>query len=411
MAALERKRNGSFSKGAVLTGKCREGSTADGTLICSSSGAVRNIFSSHPFFLSAPEDVYEEIDTTTRWLQMGFFLCQHQELRMLAALNPSTILTFLKILHDHREELAQSIKIGIAPRSQMKANSSEEVSERILAAQKIAGRLAPSSIWPHLDTICIWRSAGAQHYLPTFEKLSPTSTLWPMHSASTEAALLVPLAESHSGGYPSLRATYFEWFEAGGSHKDCVPIEELDIDKSYRVAVTNFRGLFRYLLEDEFRVVEKPSKTPILELVGRIGMTSSLTGEKLTSTQIMSAVASIEKNTIDEFQVCPVWGDPPAYVLIVSLSEMVNSNQLESWLRIFEDTLCDLNNEYRSKRKSHRLGVPRMWITDDGFLNLRRALTEDQNRSDAQYKHVHLQKNFVDEKNYNIVQKVILNQY
>jgi hypothetical protein len=395
---MEQAFPGSWSRGGTITGRCIEGELPNGLLLCSASGAVRNIFSPLPFFQCAPEEVFEETQAEKRYLQLIYYMLRREELASWAVLNPSTLLVLFESMAKKREELAECLQRGQRPRSDVQDEPAPEAAARLRTASVVRNRISPMQVWPHLKTLCIWRSGGASHYLPVLRELCPGIEFWSMMTSSTESTLLVPIAQKWGGGAPAIRATFFEFFEADKETFDPVPIEKLEVGRSYRFAVTNTRGLFRYLMDDAFVVEGHHKACPILQFSHRIGQTSSLTGEKLTQTQVAAAVAAIDTAEIKEFQVRPHWGDPPFYVLTVELDAERSDATLQTWLSRFEDALLHQNLEYHAKRSSMRLRAPELWVLEHGaYAEQRRRITEARGRSDAQYKHLHLSRELLED--------------
>jgi hypothetical protein len=170
-----------------------------------------------------------------------------------------------------------------------------------------------------------------------------------------------------------------------------VPLTRLEPARDYRMLLTNHRGLYRYPLDDVIRVEAWHGKAPVIAFSHRYGNTSSLTGEKLTEVQINAAMERALGGRAlrpKEFQVAPLWGSPPRYLVVVEFEGRDPSDdELRELAQALDRAITTLNVEYASKRKTDRLGPPVLGLLRSGeFERMRRARTADRGRSDAQVK-------------------------
>ena len=175
-----------------------------------------------------------------------------------------------------------------------------------------------------------------------------------------------------------------------------VPFEELRLGGDYRFAITNRRGLYRYLMDDVFHVAEHHLGVPVLHFSHRLGAASSLTGEKLTEADaIAGANAALALVDAVDFQVAPEWDDPPRYVLLLELSAPTTDATLAEALRRFEHAMAAANVEYAGKRSSGRLAAPPLLVLRAGTFDHQRRHAA-HGRSDAQVKVARLGSDLVD---------------
>ena len=390
---LEEEIPGAFEQAAILTGRRLEGESPAGIPVCSASGAFRSLFNTHRAFQSVPEDVFEETDSELRYLLMAIHLLHRQDLVSIIALNPSTVLTLLGQMAAQRDVLQKALATGQLPQRSNRLPARPDLAERIARIDAVDGRLGFQDLWPALRVLSVWKSGGASHYLSILERLGPNLVVWPNQTAATEACLLTPLSRDWRGGVPSIRATYFDFFpeDENPDPRRPTPLRELAEGRFYRMAITNRRGLYRYLMSDAFQVVGRHGDLPILEFSHRMGQTSSLTGEKLTEAQVRQAIQVFAaEGCLVEYQVRPQLEDPPRYVILAELAHG-DAELRSASLAQFDRQLRQLNSEYDAKRESLRLAAPELWVIAPGsFDRIRRSATEGKGRSDAQYKHLHL---------------------
>jgi hypothetical protein len=138
---------------------------------------------------------------------------------------------------------------------------------------------------------------------------------------------------------------------------------ELEKGQQYFILPTNHAGLYRYHLGDLIVVTDYVGPTPVIEFLSRGAYTSSMTGEKLTEHQVVAAVSAVmQKNSVDTttFTVTPVWADPPYYLLRLNGTQTLAAEKPAQLAREIDESLQRFNSEYRSKRRSHRLGSFRL---------------------------------------------------
>ena len=379
---------GYLDRSVFLSGRYDEGRNEAGIQFGSASGFVRRLFASVPHFGGVPEEVFEETDHELRYYGLLFYTLS-RPLEMLSSLNPSSLLALFDRLQRHGEALCADLEAGRperAPRWPAIAPA-PEVAARLRVALRRSGGLVATAAWPELRALAVWRGGDAQHYVPKLLERCPGVELWPMQHSSSEGGVAVPLAREWVGGVPALTATVLELFPQHGdvTSTESVPIEELREGHAYRVAITNARGFYRYLLDDVSIVEGFDQGVPILQYSHRVGGTSSLTGEKLTPQQVRQAVEGLDElHAIRQFRLAPRWGSPPRYVFFVELERdrRIDAGALRARL---DAKLRQLNIEYDAKRESFRLAPLEVAVVAPSYFEELRAQAIS-GRSDAQYK-------------------------
>jgi hypothetical protein len=402
--ALERDHPGSLEHALTLSGKHIEDRTGSGVPIGSASGFTRNVFRGMPFWYVAPEEVFEEVRLEVRSYALLFYALR-TPLRSVTSLNPSTLLTLLKKADEFGPALADDLERGtlaggppgteeLVARLPPLPPPAPAAAARLRGILKTHGAFVAREMWPELSVIQTWKGGSSQLYLPAIEERLPGCVVRPLQASSTEGAFFVPLDDSWVGGVPALLSSVIEFLPASSDPvaDSFVDIAELSAGEGYRIAITNTRGMYRYLVDDVFYVDGKHDGVPVLRYSHRHNLTSSLTGEKLTEADIATAMtralAAIEQPVaIAQFQVAPRWGDPPRYVVAVELARPAGEDALRALLHRFESALADANVEYRAKRESGRLGDPELLLVRPGeFDRIKKARSSDLGRSDAQFK-------------------------
>ncbi len=397
--AIEADIPGAFAGRQMIFARYIEGHEGD-VPVGAANGYVRHLHEQWFCNARVPGAVYDEPALAIRYYAMYLYMLS-QPLTWLAALNPSTLLTFIDKLDAFGPQLATDLAAGtwshgpagvdaVMRAADIPFVAAPERAQRIQDSLARSGRVDLEHVCPELRIITLWRGGNAKHYLKQVRSRLPTCELRAEVSGSSEAALMVPLDVDTDGGVPSLFSTFFEFLPIEHEPGDGVlhGIEELRPDQGYRLIITNRRGMYRLLMEDVFYLERYIDRAPVLRFSHRHGLTSSLTGEKLTEWHVLEAMqASVAATKLDvlDFQLRPEWGEPPRYVLLVELEP--GHGALEPFLAAFEAKLAEINLEYAAKRSSQRLAPPQIVVLPRGELKrwLERELAA-AGRSDAQAK-------------------------
>jgi hypothetical protein len=142
---------------------------------------------------------------------------------------------------------------------------------------------------------------------------------------------------------------------------------------------------------DLVRVTGFFAKTPEIEFLGKGHCFSSMTGEKVSEFHVVEGVKEARSRLRHVSDTCvfsPMAGDPCRYSLAVEREEGCPAESWRAFLRRFEERLCEINVEYRSKRDSGRLGSPVLHLLRSGtFDAMKQKRLADMGGRTEQYKH------------------------
>ena len=165
---------------------------------------------------------------------------------------------------------------------------------RVMALRELArsGDVpAPDRIWPDLAAISCWTDASARTPSQRLTGLFPNAKVVGKGLIATEGVVSIPWPEAAA---PALALTshFFEFAnDAGNVH----PAWDLHADECYSVLLTTGGGLYRYRLQDRVRVAGFHELCPLLEFVGRDGVTCDLCGEKLTESFVRNCLDRVSR--------------------------------------------------------------------------------------------------------------------
>jgi hypothetical protein len=143
--------------------------------------------------------------------------------------------------------------------------------------------------WPDLQLVSCWTAGSSTLFIDRLRGLFPRVLIQGKGLLATEAAVTVPL-QTAGGCVPLLQDVFLE-FESGGG--EISALHELQDGNEYEVILSTAMGLLRYRLGDRVRVTGFYRETPLLDFLGRAGITSDLVGEKLTLEFIEREIGSL----------------------------------------------------------------------------------------------------------------------
>lgn len=154
------------------------------------------------------------------------------------------------------------------------------------------GRTPPRDLgllWDRLALISCWTDGHASRALQGVRERFPHVEIQGKGLLATEGVVSIPLV-----GVPAPVAAaashYLEFIPSGSS--EAIPLEAVERDAAYEVALTTSGGLYRYRLRDIVRVEGWLHGTPLLSFRGRADRASDLAGEKLTPAFVEGAIAA-----------------------------------------------------------------------------------------------------------------------
>lgn len=230
---------------------------------------------------------------------------------------------------------------------------------------------------------------------PYVDLLSPFLGTLPQRdyvTMASEGVMAIPFEDRVSGGALPIHTHFFEFIpeeSATAAAPEALLAHELTVGETYVVVLTTSAGLYRYNIGDVVRVRELIGSTPVLEFLHRAGHTCSLTGEKLTESQVAGAVCDVAERlglAFRGFTLSPAAQPYPHYVLSVEVETPLSSSRLRDFLVAVDRDFGQRNIEYQSKRSSRRLGAPEIWVLSPGSYAWLRQQRLAGGTNDAQVK-------------------------
>jgi len=323
---------------------------------------------------------------------------------MAMTANPSTLVGLARLAHEMREPLIRDIHDGtltgeVEIPSEIRRSLARHIgrpdparARELEAIVARTGTLSPREIWPGLALLAVWTGGSAGAYLEQLRDYFGDVPVRDHGLSASEGRMTIPLASGSTAGVLDLWSQYFEFIpeeEHGRPQPTILEAHELEPGQSYYIVLTTASGFFRYDIHDVVRCVGRMGTTPVLEFLNKGAHFSSVTGEKLSEFQVVTAVrqsfASLGLR-LPEFTLAPRWGEIPRYVLLSEPGEHQERGQ--DLMRQLDTRLTALNREYADRRRTGRLLLPEMQTLRPGTWSaFRRARIARPGGSLEQYKH------------------------
>ncbi len=324
------------------------------------------------------------------------------EISVIAAINPSTILLFVKKLTEYSDSLINDLKNGdISPDfmvdrilrqrllKQIKPNPL--MAERLKRSLDKNGFVKPVEIWERLCGLMCWKGGFGPYYISQFEPYFDNLPIMDYGYAATEGNFAIPVSVKRDDNVLIPYGHFLEFI----SESDGRPyfMWQLKEKEKYRVVITASNGLYRYDINDIVEVTDFYDRTPCIRFLHKGGNVVSITGEKVTETHIINVLSQFVNKTgllINGFTVTISLKDNPHYVLAIEPYIKLNDEQKISLADEFDQLLRSANIEYDAKRRSQRLGNPELIILKKGFFERYRSEQIARGAPDAHLKPPHL---------------------
>ncbi|HYW24260.1 MAG TPA: GH3 auxin-responsive promoter family protein [Terriglobales bacterium] len=406
MAAVRDHPAAVAGRALVVTGAAVEERTAAGVPIGSASG-LANESAPGPVrrrFAVPPAVALVEDPDQRYFLTMRFALAH--DVTAVATANPTTLVRLSDVARVHADRLLDALAAGspgvdepaFAPvadarraRAELRAacRPAPDRARALAREASRAGALTPRAAWPRLALIGCWLGGSAGVHAGRLAAAFGDVPLRDLGLVATEGRLTLPLADGTPRGALCVDTTFFEFAPAGSSDRAVTMLaHELEDGRRYRVVVTGSNGLYRYDLHDVVEVRGFHRRTPMVAFLRKDGEFVSITGEKVHADQVLEAVRGAETATgvpVWQFRLVPDV-DGLRHDLLVEPGAVVAEASARDLAGAFDRRLAELNVEYAAKRRSGRLGPPRVHVMRPGWSERAARAELADGRREQQFK-------------------------
>ena len=364
----------------AITSPAAEGTVADGTPFGSASGVLAG---STPTLLqdkfAVPPLVFTIADSRIKYLLLLRLALTRRDLSYLGTANPTTLLALIRLYREHESALLADLRSGgFFLAGEVPAEILSTLADRLKPEPARAAELAAlingagprriRDLWPQLALVVTWTCASAGVAVAALRsELDPRTHVHELGYVSSEFRGTITLGRRAGSGLPTFDTHFFEFVERrrwDDGDPEFLTLDRLRKGGDYYVIVTTPSGLYRYFINDLVRVTGFLHRMPLLQFRQKGKGVTSITGEKLYESQVLTAVG----------QVLAAAGSAPRFLMMLAdeqrqhyrlyvepdaapgLSAAQLGEQVDARLQA-------LNIEYAAKRESGRLGnVVAHWL-------------------------------------------------
>jgi hypothetical protein len=400
---------GDILEGKVLVSSSSdaEGTTASGKPYGAISGYLTR---TQPSFLRRSYVVPYEVCKVKQIDQKYYLTLRHAlaaDVRYVVTPNPSSLLMLAEKMNAYADQLIEDIRYGTltlppgaeSPMLTSALAKDPRRADELASILRSSGRLEPFEAWPNLRALSCWKGGTMPLYLRKLPEHFGDVPIRDLGYMASEGRGATPLVNAGAGGVVSLTSHFFEFVPAEQrefAEPQFLTCDELEANREYYVYFTTSGGLYRYDINDLIRVVDFYRNTPVIEFVRKGEGITSITGEKLTESQVTAALLDVTSRygfDVQHFTACVEWSDPPYYAMYCELDQDWSPERCRRFLLEMDRSLCRLNIEYEGKRESRRLDHPVLKRVAKGSYQELRQKRVSQGAPEAQVKMPHLSTN------------------
>lgn len=329
---------------------------------------------------AVPLAVFSVQDFESRYRLCIRFAAQ-ENITLVSAVNPSTLLLFAQTLEHHWESIAEALEEGglgrdltlddeMRTRLEPRARRAPDAARRIReSAASHGGVPRLQDLWPNLAGLVCWKGGSAPWYLQQLERSYGKLPILDYGYAASEGCFGAPLSAEGAASALFPHGHFIELMdesrveEVRAGRSPTTLLDEAEVGRRYYVVVTTGAGLYRYDMNDIVEVVGKFGQIPLVTFRQKGGAMASLTGEKVGEAHVVDAMERALRDSgmsLAGFVAGPILPpdetSAPAYLVAFDVGQYGASDaELEQLSASFDHHLQSVNSEYEAKRNSLRL--------------------------------------------------------
>jgi hypothetical protein len=255
----------------------------------------------------------------------------------------------------------------------------------------------PRDYWPDIQFLSNWLGGTMRAYVRGFPEFFGDKPLRDVGLIASEGRMTIPLEDGTPAGVLDIRHHYFEFIPEDQGDLDMPEtIEAVDLveGKNYYIVLTTAGGLYRYSIHDLVHCVGFHGRAPVIAFLNKGSHFSSLSGEKLSEHQVITAVEEAQRELdlrLRSYLLLPSWSETPFYSLLVEASDLAFEGSGDQLARAVDQNLRGQNLEYANRRDTLRLGpVHTIRVPEGAWLEFQKRRLARSGGTVEQYKQPHL---------------------
>jgi hypothetical protein len=325
--------------------------------------------------------------------------------------NPTTLIRLAEVARQHADGLLRAIHdgtlgipwpavheegdwdAGAVQRALAARLSPDPDRARVLAsAARQGGALRLHDAWPELALIGCWLGGHTGYHARRLPEDYGDVPLRDLGLVASEGRLTLPLVDGSAAGVLALDAGFYEFIPEEAMDAGTPPVllaHELEVGRRYDIVLSGANGLYRYDLNDIVEVRGYHRRTPLVAFVRKGRDMTSITGEKLHLNHVRAAVRAAEDATgveVWQFRLIPDVETCRYDLLVEPRGAGLDAIGAEAFARAVDEALGRINVEYAAKRRSRRLGSPRLCVMRAGWAERQCQAEFARGRREVQHK-------------------------
>lgn len=396
-------------KWLFITGASCEGYTTGEIPFGNFSGMMQSALPARfKKLLAVPEAVFDIADYNLRMYLIARFAIA-SEVSLIVSPNPLTLAKLLKTITSsadsiisavHHGWLTDSIRneneakeAGISPEIYRLLQPNPQLARGLKSILEKSEELAAVDLWPNLALLGCWLGGSIGYHAAALDLGYKKIPRRDIGYLASEGFFTLSSNDDSPAGPLALNGTYFEFIpleEEGKSDPYVLMAGEVEPGQSYKLVITNENGLYRYYLDDIVKVESRYSHAPVVSFLQKGSSMLNISGEKLHLNHLLFAMEKVRQLLavdIRQFRAAPNI-QKLRYELFLDIGTgTVNADRLRATL---DAALSECNLEYRSRRRSDRLGLPCVHFMSEKWEENMRHHDLKTGKREAQYKWPHL---------------------
>ena len=247
--------------------------------------------------------------------------------------------------------------------------------DELLKRTKTSKEFLPSLYWSNLEVISCWLGGSVGRYtkkiLKYFTGYEKGIEFFDVGYGASEVKVNIPIKSDTSSGIVASFGAFYEFLPLGSDDKeDVLLLNQLELDKEYRLIITTYSGLYRYDMKDIVKVDGFIGDTPTISFISKSGDIGNICGEKVTASLISDVVDRFFDIDVKYF--CAIADkDEFRYVLCVEPESRfdISQDELKNLAKDIEEYMFVLNDPYKVFREQNLLNKLEIKIMPKGWYD------------------------------------------
>ncbi|WP_234122476.1 GH3 auxin-responsive promoter family protein [Clostridium hydrogenum] len=365
------KEQWNYGKGLMIADIVTATYTKDKVPICSAtSGGMKGIKNVIGYLYTSPIEVMKIKDKEEALYLHLLFALEEEKLLYIGGTFISSILDLFRVLEERYEELVQDIRNGSINKNlkiddDIRKLLSRKISPNRERAIKLQSEFQKGfkgiarRVWKSLAYIATVTGGNFSIYNSSVNFYTDSIPIYSAAYGCTEAMIGInPYVDKIR--YVIVPDTaYYEFIPVDFVGNKTFEISELELGKSYEVAVTNYAGLYRYKIGDVVRVVGFYNNSPEIEFLYRKNQILNMVAEKTNEDQLTTAVKNtirILKLNLTDYTTAPdISVTPGRYIFYFEFWNDIPMSKIKTIEDILDNELRKSNLAYDRARSNRRL--------------------------------------------------------